>query len=57
MFLFNILYLLPDLFDLGLKGNGLVRDGQVRGLGQDGIGLPVHLLGNEIQLAANALSA
>ena len=51
----NILNLFPDFFNAGLQLNGVIGNLQVVGLGKDRVGLPIHLLSNEVKLAAHAL--
>ena len=51
----QILYLLADLFDLGLHVDDEMGDLRVPGLRADGIGLPVDLLHEEVQLSPGGL--
>ena len=48
---FYVLHLLPQFLDLGLGRHHRLGDGNVLGLGGDGVDLPVHLLDDEVQLA------
>src|SRR3979411_116322 len=50
--LFDILDLLPHALELGLEIHHHRRDAGVLRLGSDGVDLPVHLLHQELQLAA-----
>ena len=51
--LFDVLNLFPDLFDLGLYVQHVVRDGYVVGLGAYGVGFSVHLLNEEVQFLSD----
>src|SRR4051794_22894641 len=53
---FDILGLFAELVDNRLKGETGARQCNVGRLGTQGIGLPVELLGQEIQLAPHALA-
>ena len=51
--LFDVLHLLPDLFDLAADQQDLLVDVQAAGLGGDGMGFALHFLGEEIGFPAH----
>src|SRR4051812_22249789 len=48
----DILDLLAQLLELGLRRDDQLRDADTVGLGPDGVDLAIHLLQQEVQLAA-----
>ena len=52
----NVLYLFSEFFELGLQFDDLMGHGGIIGLGTDCIGLPAHLLKQEIQASTHGLA-